>query len=224
MKKISLIIPAKNEKESLGVVLDEIKNYDCVDEILIIVDNIYDNSIQIAEKYDCKIIIQKHSGYGSAIREGFQNAKNEFGCIYNADFSFDPKDFKKFITLSETNDFIFATRYQREAGSDDDDWITLIGNKVFSFMCKNFLKISLTDILYTYVLCNVQKFNSLNFKSKDFRLCIELPFKVSQSKFSYTEFPSYERARYGGEKKVNVIKDGFIILMEVLHSMIKKKF
>jgi len=26
------------------------------------------------------------------------------------------------------------------------------------------------------------------------------------------------------KKKVNVIKDGFIILMEVLHSMIKKKF
>lgn len=224
MKKISLIIPAKNEKESLGVVLDEVKNYDCVNEILVVVDNIDDNSIQIAEKYDCTIIIQKQSGYGSAIREGFQNAKNEFGCIYNADFSFDPKDLKKFIALSEMNDFIFATRYQRESGSDDDDWITLIGNKVFSFICKNFLKIDLTDILYTYVLCNVQKFNSIDFKSKDFRLCIELPFKVSQSNFSYTEFPSYERARYGGKKKVNVIKDGFIILTEVLHSMIKKKF
>ena len=77
--------------------------------------------------------------------------------------------------------------------------------------------------MYTYVLCNVQKFKSLNFESKDFRLCIELPFKVSQSKFSYTEFPSYERARYGGKKKVNVVKDGFIILSEVLRSMIKKK-
>ena len=224
MDYISLIIPAKNEIESLGVVLKEIKNYDCVNEIIIIVDNENDNSIQIAKEYDCKIIIQKKSGYGSAIIEGFRNAKNEYGCIYNADFSFDPKDLKKFVQLSKVNDFVFATRYQKDSGSDDDDLITLIGNKVFSFISKNFLRINLSDILYTYVLCDVKKFNSLNLKSNDFRLCIELPFEISQSKYTYTEFSSYERARYGGKKKVNVIKDGFIILTEVVYSIIKKYF
>ena len=58
MDNISLIIPAKNEIESLGEVLKEIENYDCVNEIIIIVDNENDNSIQIAKEYDCKIIIQ----------------------------------------------------------------------------------------------------------------------------------------------------------------------
>ena len=81
MDNISLIIPAKNEIESLGEVLKEIESYDCVNEIIIIVDNENDNSIQIAKEYDCKIIIQKKSGYGSAIIEGFRNAKNEYGCI-----------------------------------------------------------------------------------------------------------------------------------------------
>ena len=224
MDNISLIIPAKNEIESLGEVLKEIESYDCVNEIIIIVDNENDNSIQIAKEYDCKIIIQKKSGYGSAIIEGFRNAKNEYGCIYNADFSFDPRDLEKFIELSKVNDFVFATRYQEDSGSDDDDWITLIGNKVFSFISKNFLRINLSDILYTYVLCNVKKFNSLNLKSNDFRLCIELPFQVSLSKYTYTECSSHERARYGGKKKVNVLKDGFIILTEVIYSIIKKIF
>ena len=224
MENISLIIPAKNEIESLGVVLEEIKNYDYVNEIIVVVDSEEDNSIQVAKKYDCRIIIQKQSGYGAAIIEGFQNANNKYGCIYNADYSFDPKDLVKFIELSKTNDFIFATRYQKDSGSDDDDWITLLGNKVFSFICKNFLRIKLSDILYTYVLCNVEKFNSLKLKSKDFRLCIELPFQVSQCKHSYSEFSSYERARYGGKKKVKVIKDGFIILTESMHSILKKNF
>ena len=161
--------------------------------------------------------------YGVRARQ-FRNAKNEYGCIFNADFSFDPKDLKKFIELSKVNDFVFATRYKEDSGSDDDDWITLIGNKVFSFISKNFLRINLSDILYTYVLCNVKKFNSLNLKSNDFRLCIELPFQVSQSKYTYTECSSYERARYGGEKKVNVLKDGFIKLTEVIYSIIKKIF
>ena len=78
MESISLIIPAKNEIESLGVVLEEIKNYDYVNEIIVVVDSEEDNSIQVAKKYDCRIIIQKQSGYGAAIIEGFQNANNKY--------------------------------------------------------------------------------------------------------------------------------------------------
>jgi len=224
MENISLVMPAKNEVESLGVVLSEVKNYNFINEIIIVVDSEDDNSISIAKKYNCKIIIQKNKGYGSAIIEGFQNATNKYACIFNADYSFDPKDLEKFIELSRTYDFIFSTRYQKNSGSDDDDWVTLIGNKIFSFVSKNVLRINLSDILYTYVLCHVEKFNSLHLKRNDFRLCIELPFKISQSKFSYTEISSYERARYGGKKKVNVVKDGFIILTEVIYSIIKKIF
>ena len=128
---------------------------------------------------------------------------------------------EKFIELSRKYDFIFATRYQKDSGSDDDDWVTFMGNKIFSFVSKIFLRIKLSDILYTYVLCNVEKFNSLHLKRKDFRFCIELPFKISQSKYTYSEFSSYEKKRYGGKKKVNALEDGFIILSEVIYSMLK---
>ena len=84
-KKISLIIPSKNEKESLGVVLSEINGNPLVDEIIVVVDDINDNSIAIAKEYNCKIVVQKNKGYGSAIIEGYRVAKNDFGCIFNAD-------------------------------------------------------------------------------------------------------------------------------------------
>ena len=54
MENISLIIPAKNEVESLGAVLNEVKNYNFINEIIIIVDSETDNSINIAKKYSCK--------------------------------------------------------------------------------------------------------------------------------------------------------------------------
>lgn len=221
MENISLIIPAKNEVESLGAVLNELKVFRFIDEIIVIVDNDKDNSIKIAKKFQCKIIIQKNKGYGAAIKEGFKIAKNKYGCIFNADYSFDPKDLKELINLTNSYDFIFATRYNKKSGSDDDDLVTFIGNKIFTFMSKYLLKIRLSDILYTYVLCNVEKFNSLKLKRHDFRLCIELPFKVSQFNHSYCEFPSYERKRYAGKKKVNAIQDGYIIFTEVIYSIIK---
>ena len=86
-KKISLVIPAKNEAGSIGQVISEIKKSNIVDDIIIIVDSENDSSVNIAKKSDCKIIIQKKAGYGSAIIEGYKFAKNDYACIYNADFS-----------------------------------------------------------------------------------------------------------------------------------------
>ena len=218
-EKISLIIPSKNEVESLGAVLSELNNNNFIDEIIIVVDDKNENSISVAQKYDCKIVIQEKKGYGSAIITGYKNAKNKFGCIFNADFSFDPKYFEELIKKSQSNDFIFGTRYEKQSGSDDDDIVTYVGNKVFSFITKYILGIKLTDILFTYVLCDVKKFNLLDFQSNDFRLCIELPVKVKKNKFTYSEVPMFERKRFAGKKKVNVIKDGFLILIEIIKSI-----
>ena len=70
MEKISLIIPCKNEVESLGAVLEEVKGNKFINEIIVVVDNEQDNSIPIIQKFNCKLIIQKSKGYGSAIVEG----------------------------------------------------------------------------------------------------------------------------------------------------------
>ncbi len=222
MRKISLIVPSKNEKESLSTVLEELKKYkNIVGEVIIVVDDIKDNSIPIAKNFDCKIIIQKSKGFGAAIVEGFKNAKYEFGCIFNADYSMDPKYLNDLTLISENADFVFGSRYtaDNESGSNDDDFITFIGNRFFSFMTNKVLSIKLNDILYTYVLCNVKKFNQLELKKHDFTLCIELPVLVKKNKFSYSELSMKERKRFGGKKKVKVFKDGFLILIEILKSI-----
>ena len=102
--------------------------------------------------------------------------------------------------------------------ADDDDAITFIGNKIFTFISRYILRIKLSDILYTYVLCNVDKFNNLNLKNNDFKLCIELPVKVKKNHHSYIDLEMFERKRYDGKKKVNVIKDGLLISYEIIKS------
>ena len=185
-----------------------------------VVDSEDDNSIPIINNFDCELIIQKRKGYGSAIIEGFKKAKNKFGCIYNADYSFDPKYLRDLVDLSKQNDFVFGSRYGGKGGSDDDDIITFTGNRIFTFMTKYILGIKLSDILFTYVLCNVEKFNKLNLKSIDFKLCIELPTKVKKNNYTYVDLEMYERKRYDGFKKVKVIKDGFLISCEIIKSFI----
>ena len=79
-----------------------------------------------------------------------------------------------------------------------------------------FFSLKISDILYTYILGKTSSFRSLQLKNSDFRICVELPIKAKFMKMKYTCLPSYERERIGGKKKVNAIKDGFLILLEML--------
>jgi glycosyltransferase involved in cell wall biosynthesis len=223
MKNISLIIPAKNEKESIQKTLKEISNYKFINEIIIVLSGKKDNTINLLKKFNVKIIIQKKRGYGAAIIEGFKFATNEFGCIFNADYSFNPKYLSQMIQKTYNYKFIFGSRYAKNGSSDDDTTITYIGNKIFTLLSKILLKIRLSDILFTYVLCNVKNFNKLSFKENDFRFCIELPFKVKNNSFKYTEIAVKERRRFAGLKKVNELKDGFLIFIKIITYFFFKK-
>ena len=106
--------------------------------------------------------------------------------------------------------------------SDDDTIITFIGNFIFTFLGKLFFNLKITDILYTYVLGTTFAFKDLDIKSNDFSFCVELPIKANLKGFKLLTSKSHERARIGGKKKVNAIKDGFLILNAMIKLFLKK--
>ena len=76
MEHLTLIIPAKNEEESLPDVLDELKKYNL--KIIIILEKDDLDTINSIKGYDCKILYQKNKGYGDALLQGIQDVKTKF--------------------------------------------------------------------------------------------------------------------------------------------------
>ena len=220
MQKVNLVVPAKEKIENLFGLINSLLKRKEINKIILVLSE--KNEKKFIKNKKLKIIVQKKPGYGSAIIEGFKASKSKFSCIFNADGSFNANDLPKMIKLTKKNDFVFASRYLKGAGSDDDNLITLIGNFVFSLMGRIMLNVKLSDILYTYVLCNTKKFKMLNIISQDFRFCIEFPYKVEQNKFKYSEIKSKEFKRKFGKKNVNEFKDGFLILTEIIKCFLKK--
>ena len=177
----------------------------------------------MSKNFKCKIVFQSGHGYGNALIEGIKNVETEYLCIFNADGSFDPNDLSKMLKLCEDDkDFIFASRYLAGSSSEDDTIVTWMGNKIFSLLGNIFFSLNISDILYTYVMGNTQKANSLNLKKKDFSLCVELPIKAKRAGFNLIDIKANERERIAGKKKVNAFKDGALILFEMIRLFFNK--
>lgn len=222
MNRITLVIPAKNEEESLKFVLSELDNLKY--KKILIVTRINSEILKLKKKYKFKLIIQKKNGYGNAIIEGLNAVKTPYACIFNADGSFNPATLILMYKIIQTNkrQFIFASRYEKNSGSLDDTALTYLGNQIFTFIGNFFFKLQLSDLLFTYILGSTKYFRKLNLQSSDFRLCVEIPLKVKKNKFLIRTVPSFERKRVAGKKNVNEFKDGFLILLYLIKNFFKK--
>ena len=221
MKNLTLVIPAKEEKESLPQVLNELKKYKLKKIVVLEKKDIY--TIKSIRNYNCTVLFQRKKGYGAALIQGIKKVKTKYFCIFNADGSFQPKELRTMMNKikKEKLDLIFGSRYEKGAGSDDDTLITLVGNYFFSALGKILFKLNISDILYTYVIGDTVKVINLNLKEQNFNYCVELPIKANKNNLKISSISSYERPRIGGKKKVNAFRDGLSILICMLSLIIK---
>ena len=223
MRDLTLIIPAKKEVESLPVFLKEIENYKCKKFVVLQKEDL-ETKEAIRKIKNIKIIEQMNNGFGNALIEGINSVRTKYCCIINADGAMNPKYLDKMKKLCKNKDFVFATRYQKPGGgSDDDDSITFIGNYFFTIVSNFLFNLKISDILFTYILGKTSSFKNLKLKNFDFRICVEIPIKAKLQNMKYACLPSYERSRIGGKKKVNVLKDGFLIGVEIIKYFLKIK-
>ena len=223
MSNLTLLIPAKFEPESLPVFLEELKEFDY--KKLVVLDKSDFTTIDSIKNFkDVEILHQKQTGYGNALIEGINHIKTDLFCIINADGSMNPNELNGMLNEINNNnqDIVFGSRYMKNAGSDDDDIVTSIGNFAFTLIGKIFFKLKISDILYTYLIGKTKLVQNLNLQSGDFKFCIELPIKAKRKNLKCISIPCYERSRIGGKKKVNPILDGFKILIGMISLFFKR--
>lgn len=216
MNNLTLVIPAKKEKESLPLVLEELDKYNL--KLLVVLEQTDIETINSIKNFNCEIIYQKNRGYGDALINGINSVKTKYFSIFNADGSFNPIELEQMYKIIEDDKakFVFASRYEKNCSSEDDNIVTYIGNMFFTKLGKVLFGLKITDILYTYVVGSTEAFKKLNIRNQDFTFCVELPIKAHKEKYLLETTKSNERARFGGRKKVNAIKDGFLILISMI--------
>ena len=139
---IEILIPTYNEEKNIPITVEGLRKNGFTN--ITILDGLSDdNTVQIAKKYNCKILIdeKKRLGFGYSVINGIKNSKSKYLCIFDADGSFDANTISKMKKLLEEKnlDFVFGTRYIDGNKSDDDTLLTQFGNffftKLISLLC-----------------------------------------------------------------------------------------
>jgi glycosyltransferase involved in cell wall biosynthesis len=96
--RVSIVIPALNEEDSIGRVLDQIPFDRLPETEVIVVDNgSRDGTAEVAVKRGARVVFEPHKGYGVATRRGLSEAKGDIVVTMDADGGHWPGDLPNLV-------------------------------------------------------------------------------------------------------------------------------
>lgn len=105
-RKLSVLIPAYNEQETIIELLDKVKRADIPleKEILVIDNHSKDDTHKLVAGWiaahpgaSVRLLVEKTPGKGAAVRTGIKAAKGEVVVIQDADLEYDPADYSALL-------------------------------------------------------------------------------------------------------------------------------
>jgi glycosyltransferase involved in cell wall biosynthesis len=112
-KKVSVVIPAYNEEDAIGTVLDSLVPMADKNgwEVIVVNDGSTDATAKVAEQSDIKVISHPYNrGYGSSLKTGIASALGNIVVIMDSDGQHDPDDILKLLEHIDDHDVVIGQR------------------------------------------------------------------------------------------------------------------
>ena len=235
--KLSIVIPAYNEEESITETIDQIEeafskvNID--HEIYVVNDNSKDNTLQVLEQLAQKYPSLKYetnlgpNGFGYAVRYGLERFSGDCVAVMMADLSDSPYDLiRYYTTMIEGNyDCVFGSRFIKGGKVIDYPWVKKIINRIANMIIRIVMQIKYNDTTNAFKLYKKEVIHGVKpILSPHFNLTIELPLKAIIRGYSYTVVPNSWTNRKYGESKLKIKEMGSRYFFILVYCFVEKYF
>jgi glycosyltransferase involved in cell wall biosynthesis len=113
-KKVSVIFPTYNEKESIRAAIEDFFAEGHVDEIIVVNNNAAEGTDDEVRPTAARLVYETRQGYGHAIWKGLAEAEGDLLIIAEPDGTFSGHDVTKMLAYSDDVPVVFGTRTSRE--------------------------------------------------------------------------------------------------------------
>jgi glycosyltransferase involved in cell wall biosynthesis len=224
--KLTVIIPAYNEKNTIQEIVRRVKAMKMVDEIIIVDDGSTDGTRALIATMDGKenvkvILHEKNQGKGAAVRTGISTATGDVLMIQDADLEYDPREYPNLMKPIEEGlaDVVYGSRFLGAPHRAILFW-NMVANKLLTLMTNILYNNILTDMETGYKVFKREVVADMKIHAKRFDFEPEFTAKILKKNVRVFEVPITFNPRDYSEGKKIKMKDAF----EAVWTLLKYRF
>lgn len=225
MKEVSIILPALNEEEAIGKIIDEVPVEDIEGrgyraEVIVVDNGSTDRTREIAEAKGARVITEPSRGKGRAIRTAFESVSGDFVFMIDADFTYPATYIPRMLELLEGGyDVVLGSRLKGEIEEEAMSRLNLVGNHLLAFLANLLYGSGISDPCTGYWGFRGEVVKSLEIDAVGFELEANMLIETARKGYRIGEIPIYYRRR-PSPAKLRSLKAGF----KIGRTLIMKRF
>ena len=223
---IRVIIPAFNEQNAVGQVIDEIPK-DLVKEVIVVDNGSTDDTFAVAQSKGATALKQEQRGYGNACLKGIEYLQGsekqpDIVVFIDGDHSDYPEEMPKLIDpiVNENVDMVIGSRAlgQKEKGSMTPQQV--FGNWLATTLMRWFYKTSYTD-LGPFRSIKYDQLIAIGMTDKTYGWTVEMQLKAARMNMKVIDVPVNYRVRIGQSKVSGTVKGTIMAGYKIITTIFK---
>jgi glycosyltransferase involved in cell wall biosynthesis len=201
---VTLVIPAWNEAEAIGAVLDEVPR-GLVDEVLVVIGSHSDPTGEVASARGARVLVQQQTGYGAACWTGAMVALQrgaQIVAFLDGDYADPPADLERIVGPIQDG------RADLVLGCRDLDRFPAampiharLGNRLVCLLLRGLLRANFRD-LPSYKAITARALRQLRMREMTYGWTVEMLVKATRQRLRIEQVRVTYRPRLGGRSKV----------------------
>ena len=213
LMKLTVIIPAYNERGTVEEILRRVEGMSMADEIIMVDDGSTDGTTELlhdlAQTHPLVqlIVHDQNLGKGAAVRTGIQAATGDLVLIQDADLEYDPREYPSLLAPIEENkaDVVFGSRFLGGPRRPTMFW-HMVANKLLTLMTNVLYNSILSDMETGYKVFRRELIQAIPLRARRFDFEPEITAKLLKRRARIYEVPiSFNPRDYEEGKKIGLI-------------------